>query len=75
MLESEIRTSFGQKILRSLLALTHKEDEDYQLYVSRAKKDSLARLVKFCDMVSNLTDQPTEKQLLKYKRAMTLLTK
>ena len=73
-LESEISSTFGVRILQSLFALTHKPSEDYLDYVSRAKKDPLARLVKFADIVSNITDEPTQKQLLKYKKAMDLLT-
>jgi (p)ppGpp synthase/HD superfamily hydrolase len=54
--------------------LTREQNEDYDNYLSRIKKiGGAAVVVKIADIVCNLSDKPTEKQKLKYLKALLFL--
>lgn len=63
---------FPQSIIQSVQTLTH-GDENYFDYIKRVKADPIARKVKIADILHNLSDAPTKKQLLKYSRALIAL--
>lgn len=46
---------------------------DYEKYLERVMENDLARAVKIADMLSNLADSPTEKQIIKYSRGLLYL--
>ena len=56
-------------------ALTKKEEETYFDFIKRIKATSSYETVcvKICDIVANLTDSPTQKQIEKYTKALTHL--
>lgn len=55
--------------------LTKLKNQNYQNYLERVKSNPVARKVKIADMLSNMADDPTEKQILKYSEGLTYLLK
>lgn len=74
-MKKHIKKLFGTRILKKLLCLTRAENEDYFEYLEKIKRDKQLVLIKICDIVSNLSDTPTEKQKIKYAKALVFLTK
>jgi (p)ppGpp synthase/HD superfamily hydrolase len=72
---------FSEQILEVLDHLTHRDSEEYQSYILRVKKNSLARYVKLRDLEDNmdirrLNHSPCErdwKRLKKYRLAWSVL--
>ncbi len=62
-----------EHIVEAVVVLTHKDSEPYQEYLERVKGDKLATKVKVADMVANLTDKPTDRQIKKYTKGMEFL--
>ncbi|MDQ8184008.1 hypothetical protein [Pelagicoccus sp. SDUM812002] len=55
--------------------LTKSEDTDYETYLERVAQSPLATKVKIADMISNLADSPSTKQLKKYAEGLMRLTR
>ena len=74
----ELEKEFGPSIAILVNILTHKENENYEQYIKRIKDKSddfpLLIKIKIADIVANLSDSPTEKQIKKYTMALTYLT-
>lgn len=75
-----LRENFSESVVSAILAMTHKDDEDYFTYVKRVSKNPIARQVKRSDLTHNMNlgrlKKVTEKDLQrieKYKKAMTIL--
>ncbi len=71
----KILETFGREILSNVLALTHL-DGSYSKYI----KDLIVEypnltIIKLADMIENVTETPSEKQLKKYRKAFPLLVK
>ena len=72
-LKQEIK-DLSPLVLEYVENLSHnKEIEDYEEYIKRISKDNKLLVLKFCDIIDNLSDTPTEQQKEKYKRALTIL--
>lgn len=73
---------FDKDIIEAINLLTHRDEDDYMTYLSRIKKNSLARTVKLADLENNMDlsrlPNPTEKDYArlenKYKPAYKFLT-
>jgi len=72
-LAKEIEDQFGKEVLEGVVFLTKEKPQDYEKYVEHLKTNKEALLVKVCDMVDNLSDNPTSKQKTKYARAIMKL--
>ncbi len=79
-LEREIHVTFGKEIFERVLLLTREEGEDYFEYLDRVKKDKLAAIVKYFDVLDNLQSLPSnwskekiEKKLKEWKTALRVL--
>jgi (p)ppGpp synthase/HD superfamily hydrolase len=63
-------------VVASLVAkLTHNQSDDYFVYINKIvkhKNDSVKR-IKIADIVSNLSDNPSFKQVVKYNEALRIL--
>ncbi len=58
----------------AVIALTHlHEAESYEQAILRAKANPIARKVKIADNLSNLSDAPTNKQIIKYSKSLQVL--
>jgi hypothetical protein len=53
--------------------MTHKDGESYGKYLEPIKNNPLAKKVKIADMLANLADSPTEKQIQKYAKGLLFL--
>lgn len=73
IIKKKIKALFGVGLLNSVLFLTRNKHEDYFDYIKKIKRNKEILLIKLCDMIDNLSDEPTEKQKKKYIKAITLL--
>src|SRR5258706_10543630 len=62
-----------EDVIACVVLLTHKADMEYERYLSYIKSNALARKVKIADMLSNLSDHPSERQIVKYARGLLIL--
>ena len=58
------------KVIDAVFRLTKVASESYEAYLEGVTTSPLAIKVKVADMVANLTDSPTEKQITKYAAAL-----
>ena len=63
------------EVVEAVVILTKTKWNDYQGYISLVKQNPLATKVKIADMLCNLGDNPTDKQILKYAQGLTFLLK
>lgn len=60
-------------VVQAVQLLTKREDQPYDAYIAAIKSNTIARRVKIADMLSNLADGPTNKQIVKYSKALLIL--
>lgn len=60
-------------VIEAVQLLTKPADHSYADYIAAIKSNPIAKRVKIADMLSNLADTPTEKQILKYAQALQFL--
>ncbi|HRE84595.1 MAG TPA: hypothetical protein PLN52_26380 [Opitutaceae bacterium] len=60
-------------VIACVQLLTKSDTMDYEAYLAAIRRDPIARKVKVADMLANLSDRPSEKQILKYARGLLLL--
>lgn len=72
---STLMEHFPFDIVQAVHLLTHKEGVDYFTYIHKINEfpDPLIKRVKIADILSNLGDSPTEKQVAKYTLALNIL--
>ena len=72
--EEEMRAHrIPEEVIACIRLLTKPEDAVYESYLREVKADPLARKVKIADMLSNLADAPTDKQIVKYAKGLLIL--
>jgi (p)ppGpp synthase/HD superfamily hydrolase len=74
----DIEREFGMAIAYSVLRLTKMEGEDYTTYIESCIANAVAREVKICDTMANLTESFTTgnaKGLAKYPKQLDMLLK
>jgi GTP diphosphokinase / guanosine-3',5'-bis(diphosphate) 3'-diphosphatase len=70
----KINTIFGNNIVKLVLLITHDKLENYFSYVLKiAKQNKNVLRIKILDMYSNIIDNPSEHQKLKYINALKYL--
>lgn len=62
-----------ESIVDGVIYITKREGESLQEYYVGVKRNPLSLAVKIEDMIHNLTDNPAEKQVLKYARGLLFL--
>ena len=62
-----------ENIVKAVEILTKGEGQNYDEYLYYVKSNELAKRVKIVDILSNLADDPTDKQIVKYAKALTYL--
>jgi hypothetical protein len=60
-------------IIFAVIAITKRKGEDYNTYLHRVRENPLAREVKVADMLHNISDSPTNKQIRKYSYGLLFL--
>jgi (p)ppGpp synthase/HD superfamily hydrolase len=69
-----LNAGLSQAVVDAIIDLTHlHEKEPYEQAILRAKSNPIARQVKIADNLSNLSDEPTDKQILKYAKSLRVL--
>jgi (p)ppGpp synthase/HD superfamily hydrolase len=58
------------EVVDAVYILTHRRDIKYEDYIAVIARHPVARKVKIADILSNLNDNPTDKQIEKYARAL-----
>lgn len=61
------------EFVHDILLLTHSKSMSYEEYLKAIKTSEKAIRVKIVDMISNLNDAPTIKQILKYAKGLQFL--
>lgn len=64
---------FDADVIIAVELLTKKEGVNYFDYLKAIKNNVLAKTVKIADMISNLSDDPTDGQIYKYARGLQFL--
>ena len=67
--------SFGlpAEIVARVELLTKNDGLEYEQYLRRIKSDPVAKRVKIADMLANLGDRPSERQIVKYAKGLLIL--
>lgn len=63
----------SKDVVDAVELLTKKKNIDYKDYLSALKKNEMAWAVKIEDMLDNLSDRPSKRQILKYCDGLKLL--
>jgi len=61
------------EVIEAVLCLTKQPEDSYEVYLLGVLNNPLARAVKIADMLHNLSDHPTPKQIRKYAGALLQL--
>jgi len=61
------------EVIACVVALTNKGDIGYERYLDRIKASPVAKKVKIADMLANLSDHPSDRQIVKYARGLLVL--
>lgn len=70
---ARLSETFPPHIVAAVIALTHIEGETYEEAILRARANPIAREVKIADNLANLSDSPSDKQILKYSKSLQVL--
>ncbi len=63
-----------EHIIHAVIVLTKDKELSYETYLGLVKRTELARVVKIADMIDNLADKPSKKQIIKYAIGLQTLT-
>ena len=62
-----------ENIVYAVIILTKEDGVDYGVYLDKVRNNELARVVKIADMIDNLSDKPSKKQIIKYATGLLTL--
>ena len=62
-----------EEVIKCVEALTKKDGVSYDAYLVGIKANPTAQKVKIADMLANLSDHPTERQIAKYAKGLLFL--
>jgi (p)ppGpp synthase/HD superfamily hydrolase len=71
--DSLAAAGMSAEVIDAVLCLTRLPDHSYENYLLGVLNNPLARAVKIADMLHNLSEQPTPKQIRKYAAALLQL--
>lgn len=66
--------SIPESVIEAVVLLTKRDGEDYFVYLHRLRRNDIARKVKVADMLDNLSDGPTHRQIRRYAQGLLELT-
>ena len=73
--EDLLNQGIPDRCVDAIVLMTKSKGVAYEDYLERICSNPLATRVKIADMISNLADNPTNKQLKKYAKGLTRLTR
>ena len=62
-----------REVIARVELLTKSDGLEYEQYLGRIKRDPVAKRVKIADMLANLGDRPSERQIVKYAKGLLIL--
>jgi (p)ppGpp synthase/HD superfamily hydrolase len=62
-----------REVIARVELLTKTDGMEYEQYLGRIKRDPVAKRVKIADMLANLGDRPSERQIVKYAKGLLIL--
>ena len=65
--------NLSKDVFEALVLLTHQPEDSYRQYLDKISVNPLAREVKIADMLANLSESPTDKQIVKYASGLLFL--
>lgn len=68
-----VAAGIPETIADAVSALTKSHGVSYEDYLERVSKNVLSREVKIADMLANLADKPSRKQIVKYAKGLLFL--
>lgn len=72
--EEELRASgIPENVIEAVKALTKSKEIPYPEYLEKVRANELAKKVKIQDMLDNLSDKPSKKQIIKYSKGFLVL--
>lgn len=71
--ERLLEQGIPQEVIDILLLLKHPHGEPYKDYLARVATNAIATKVKLADMIHNLSDGPTKRQMYKYANGIAFL--
>ncbi len=71
--KSLIESGIPIDLVNAIDLLTHKKTDSYETYLALVKMNPIAKAVKIADMLHNLSDAPTDKQIVKYAKGLLFL--
>lgn len=71
--EKMLRLTFPDSVVDAVVVMTKKKGVSYEAYLAGVKANPIARKVKIADMLANLADAPTDKQIVKYAKGLLYL--
>ena len=72
-IEQLIEQGFSEDIINAVKLLTLDKNKSYIENIRFLKTNEIARSVKIADNLANLSDSPTDKQILKYAKSLKIL--
>lgn len=74
--EDQLRQKgFTEKQINAIKVMTKKKGQSYDEYLENIASCPIATKVKIADMISNLADNPTKRQIEKYAKGLLRLSK
>ena len=67
---ADILFEFGNEVAEAVIALSRKKDEKYTNYIDRVSKNRIASIVKYADLMNNMSNIPATSWTKKQKMAM-----
>lgn len=71
--EEQLRKIFDDVAIDIVVLLTKKKGQSYTEYLNSILQNDLARRVKILDMIDNISDTPTPRQVEKYAKGLQIL--
>lgn len=72
--QSLVRAGIPEHLVAAVVLLTRDPDVSDETYYRRISESRIASAVKIADMVSNLADRPTQRQIRRYAKGLLILT-
>ncbi|MGH1539150.1 MAG: GTP pyrophosphokinase [Arenicella sp.] len=63
----------SQRNIEIIKVLTKKREQRFEDYIDLIMRNELARTVKVADLIANLSDNPSNKQIIKFSKALIRL--
>jgi (p)ppGpp synthase/HD superfamily hydrolase len=73
LLGEVVKGNIPASVVVAVDLLTKKKGEPYLDMIKRIKENKLATAVKIADNLSNLSDSPTDRQIIKYSKSLLIL--